>query len=117
NRCVSRSRISNNRQAPVKPARSKWSSSPIAEQPNHRAAKESRRIAVTMKALGTLYIISAPSGAGKTSLVQALVAADPYLQVSVSHTTRPKRPAEEEGVNYHFVTREQFVEMAGASAF
>lgn len=70
-----------------------------------------------MKALGTLYIISAPSGAGKTSLVQALVAADPYLQVSVSHTTRPKRPAEEEGVNYHFVPREQFVEMAGAGAF
>lgn len=60
---------------------------------------------------GTLFTVSAPSGAGKTSLVQALVEAEPNLQVSVSHTTRPMRPGEADGVNYHFCTREHFAEM------
>lgn len=57
---------------------------------------------------GTLYIISAPSGAGKTSLVKALIDSEPQIRVSVSHTTRAMRPGEVEGVNYHFVGREQF---------
>lgn len=52
---------------------------------------------------GNLYIISAPSGTGKTSLVNGLVQSDPNLVVSVSHTTRPPRPLEVDGVNYHFV--------------
>lgn len=60
---------------------------------------------------GTLYIVSAPSGAGKTSLVKALLDAMPQIRVSVSHTTRAKRPGEVDGVNYHFVSREQFLEM------
>jgi len=68
-------------------------------------------------ATGTLYIISAPSGAGKTSLVKALVENDPSIQVSISHTTRPKRPAEVDGVNYHFIDRERFIDMVGAGAF
>lgn len=59
---------------------------------------------------GTLYIVSAPSGAGKTSLVKALLDAQPQVRVSVSHTTRPMRPGEADGVNYHFVTREAFLE-------
>ncbi|AGA88290.1 guanylate kinase [Stutzerimonas stutzeri] len=58
---------------------------------------------------GTLYIVSAPSGAGKTSLVKALVDAQPQVRVSVSHTTRAMRPGEVDGVNYHFVSREDFV--------
>jgi len=58
---------------------------------------------------GTLYIVSAPSGAGKTSLVKALVDAQPQVRVSVSHTTRAMRPGEVDGVNYHFVTREDFL--------
>ncbi|WP_313284995.1 guanylate kinase [Stutzerimonas kunmingensis] len=58
---------------------------------------------------GTLYIVSAPSGAGKTSLVKALVDAQPQVRVSVSHTTRPMRPGEVDGVNYHFVSREDFL--------
>lgn len=58
---------------------------------------------------GTLFIVSAPSGAGKTSLVSALAESTPRLCISVSHTTRPKRPGEEEGVNYHFVDRTEFV--------
>ena len=60
---------------------------------------------------GTLYIVSAPSGAGKTSLVKALIDAQPSIRVSVSHTTRAMRPGEEHGVNYHFVERGEFVRM------
>ncbi|WP_078082730.1 guanylate kinase [Microbulbifer mangrovi] len=66
---------------------------------------------------GTLYTVSAPSGAGKTSLVKALIEADSGVTVSVSHTTRPMRPGEVEGINYHFVDRDEFVEMLGQSAF
>ena len=60
---------------------------------------------------GTLYIISAPSGAGKSSLVKALTDANPEIRVSVSHTTRAMRPGEVNGVNYHFVDRSEFVKM------
>jgi len=57
---------------------------------------------------GTLFIVSAPSGAGKISLVSALIKQDSLIEVSVSHTTRPKRPGEQDGVNYNFVSIEQF---------
>ena len=60
---------------------------------------------------GTLYIVSAPSGAGKTSLVKALIDSEPNVRVSVSHTTRGMRPGEVDSVNYHFVSREKFVQM------
>ncbi|BAN51265.1 guanylate kinase [Metapseudomonas resinovorans] len=60
---------------------------------------------------GTLYIVSAPSGAGKTSLVKALIDAEPNIRVSVSHTTRGMRPGEVDSVNYHFTSREKFVQM------
>ena len=60
---------------------------------------------------GTLYIVSAPSGAGKTSLVKALIDAQPTIRVSVSHTTRAMRPGEEHGVNYHFVDHAEFARM------
>ncbi len=66
---------------------------------------------------GTLYTISAPSGAGKTSLVAALLEKTPNLQVSISHTTRPRRPGETDGVNYHFVSKEQFQAMLDQQAF
>ncbi|WP_237059693.1 guanylate kinase [Microbulbifer sediminum] len=66
---------------------------------------------------GTLFTVSAPSGAGKTSLVKALVDGDSRVTVSVSHTTRPMRPGEQDGVNYHFVRREAFLEMLGRDAF
>lgn len=66
---------------------------------------------------GTLFTVSAPSGAGKTSLVNALVKSLDRVQVSVSHTTRPMRPGEQEGVNYHFVSQEEFVEMLGRGDF
>jgi guanylate kinase len=60
---------------------------------------------------GTLYVISAPSGAGKTSLVRALVEQLDGVAASVSHTTRSMRPGEEDGVHYHFVDRECFLKM------
>ena len=62
-----------------------------------------------MTQTGTLYTVSAPSGAGKTSLVNALVERCQGLQVSVSHTTRPIRPGEQDGVNYHFVAENDFL--------
>lgn len=61
--------------------------------------------------MSTLYIICAPSGTGKTSLVAALVASLKRVEISVSHTTRPIRPGEQNGVNYHFVTPEKFEQM------
>lgn len=60
---------------------------------------------------GTLYIVSAPSGAGKTSLVRALLERLDGIQVSVSHTTRAMRPGEADGVNYHFVDVAAFQRM------
>jgi guanylate kinase len=57
---------------------------------------------------GRLFVIAAPSGAGKTTLVKALLAAEPQLRVSVSHTTRKMRPTEEAGREYHFVTVPEF---------
>jgi guanylate kinase len=70
-----------------------------------------------MNARGRLYVISAPSGAGKTSLVQALRTAMPSLTVSISYTTRPKRPTEEEGRDYHFISVEEFRELLADKAF
>jgi guanylate kinase len=64
-----------------------------------------------------LYVISAPSGAGKTSLVGALLASRPKLVVSVSHTTRPPRPAEVDGRDYFFVSPERFAALVRANAF
>lgn len=66
---------------------------------------------------GTLYIVSAPSGAGKTSLVNALVNDHPEIRISVSHTTRPIRSGERDGVDYHFVERQTFQDMIANSRF
>src|ERR1700753_4318025 len=66
---------------------------------------------------GGLFVISAPSGAGKTSLVKALLERNPGLTVSVSHTTRPQRPNESEGREYWFVTPEQFAARLDSGAF
>ncbi|GHD52787.1 guanylate kinase [Marinobacter persicus] len=66
---------------------------------------------------GTLYVISAPSGAGKTSLVGEMLRKDPGLGVSISHTTRPMREGEQDGVNYHFVSRDEFEAMIARGDF
>jgi guanylate kinase len=66
---------------------------------------------------GNLFIVSAPSGAGKTSLVNALLESTPGLKLSVSYTTRAPRPGEVDGKDYHFVSRETFLEMAKRGDF
>jgi hypothetical protein len=66
---------------------------------------------------GTLYIIAAPSGAGKTSLVKALLEREQGIALSVSYTSRPPRPGEIDGQHYHFVSRDVFEHMATTGAF
>ncbi len=66
---------------------------------------------------GTLFVVSAPSGAGKTTLVQALLDSSPNLYVSISHTTRQKRPYEKDGIDYHFVDESEFSKMIKKKQF
>lgn len=66
---------------------------------------------------GTLYIVAAPSGAGKTSLVRALLQRLDRVRVSVSYTTRGPRPGEQDGVDYHFINGKKFAEMVESKAF
>lgn len=67
--------------------------------------------------VGTLFIVSAPSGTGKTSLVNALVRDTNHLKLSISHTTRPARPKEIDGYNYHFIDEAKFKQMELAGVF
>ena len=66
---------------------------------------------------GNIFVISAASGTGKTTLVSRLVQQHPNVRVSVSHTTRPPRAGEVDGQHYHFVSEEEFVRLAGEGAF
>lgn len=66
---------------------------------------------------GNLFIVTAPSGAGKSSLVKALLEADSGIQLSISYTTRAPRPGEENGVHYHFVGVDEFREMLNRGDF
>lgn len=66
---------------------------------------------------GTLFIVSAPSGAGKSTLVNALLAREPGIVLSISHTTRAPRPGDVDGVQYHFVERAAFERMVAAGGF
>jgi guanylate kinase len=66
---------------------------------------------------GALFIVSSPSGGGKTSLVKALLEAEPEVRLSVSYTTRPARPGEVDGRDYHFVTPPAFERMLEAGEF
>jgi guanylate kinase len=68
-------------------------------------------------ATGTLFVVAAPSGGGKTSLTRALLEKDPGIRLSVSYTTRPPRPGEREGVDYHFVSIERFMALRDAGEF
>lgn len=66
---------------------------------------------------GHIFVISAPSGAGKSSLVDALIKKDPNIQLSISHTTRKMRPNEIDGVNYFFINQAQFKQMIDENQF
>lgn len=66
---------------------------------------------------GNLFVVAAPSGAGKTSLVKALVESMQGITVSISHTTRPMRPGEAHGINYYFVDKQEFQRMVDHDDF
>jgi guanylate kinase len=66
---------------------------------------------------GKLFVITAPSGAGKSSLIRALLQDDPSLRLSTSYTTRPPRPGEQNGREYHFVQDDEFLAMRGRGEF
>ena len=66
---------------------------------------------------GTLYIVAAPSGAGKSSIVNAVLARDPNIRLSISFTSRPPRPGEIDGVHYHFTDVDEFRKMISEDAF
>jgi guanylate kinase len=66
---------------------------------------------------GRLFVIAAPSGAGKTSLVRALMEREPSLRFSISYTTRPQRPTETHGRDYFFVSKDEFAAMVGRGEF
>jgi guanylate kinase len=66
---------------------------------------------------GRLFVVAAPSGAGKTSLVKALLQRKPELRLSISHTTRPMRPTEQHGREYYFVPVQEFKDRAGRGEF
>src|SRR5690242_18180148 len=66
---------------------------------------------------GKLFVITAPSGAGKTSLIEAVMREDPTLKISVSYTTRSPRPGEQDGVDYHFIDRAKFDAMQRRGEF
>lgn len=68
-------------------------------------------------ATGTLFVVAAPSGGGKTSLTRALLAKDHGIRLSVSYTTRPPRPGERDGVDYHFVSAERFMTLRDSGEF
>jgi guanylate kinase len=70
-----------------------------------------------MKSKGKLFVITAPSGAGKSSLIKALLAEDPALRLSISYTTRSPRPGEQNAREYHFVDDATFLAMRGRGEF
>lgn len=72
---------------------------------------------ITIGFSGSLFIVAAPSGAGKSTLVNALLAQEPSIKLSISTTTRAPRPGETDGVQYHFTSAEDFVARAGRDEF
>jgi guanylate kinase len=64
-----------------------------------------------------LYVVAAPSGGGKTSLISALLGEDKRIRLAVSHTTRPPRPGEQDGVHYHFIDEAAFLDLVSRDAF
>jgi guanylate kinase len=98
----------------MRPQHEPGAGDPLAVDP--RGGQSPARDA-TPSAHGRLYVIAAPSGAGKTSLVKALMEREPRMRFSVSYTTRPPRPNEVDGRDYHFVTQARFEEMVARGEF
>ncbi|MAM88543.1 MAG: guanylate kinase [unclassified Hahellaceae] len=92
-------------------------SAPVSHDKAHPASGDPVDRPADSRVHGQLFVISAPSGTGKTSLVTALLARQKQLKVSVSHTTRAPRQGEVDGEHYHFVTQQDFLERQAAGAF
>src|SRR5437867_91644 len=90
-------------------------SSSSRQRPSSRRCAS--RFRMSSKARGLLFIVSAPSGAGKTTLVERLVEETPGLKLSRSYTSRPARPGESDGVDYNFLTRQRFEAMIETGQF
>jgi guanylate kinase len=80
-------------------------------------AKTPSRPSIINQRFPKLYVIAAPSGGGKTSLISALLNKDERARLSVSHTTRPPRPGERDGVHYHFIDEPAFLDLVSQNAF
>jgi guanylate kinase len=78
---------------------------------------DAREGVATAASEGNLFVVAAPSGAGKTSLTRALLEREPAIRLSVSYTTRAPRPGEVEGIDYHFVMEQQFTALKDAGEF
>ena len=89
--------------------------SPALPRSAHTARRRSHDIEHQRR--GLLYVLSSPSGAGKSTVARMLLEADDNITMSVSATTRPKRPGEVDGVDYHFVDVPTFKDMVGDGAF
>lgn len=90
----------------------------MSEPPAANSAANSAACAKLVKVpTGNLFVIAAPSGGGKTSLVYALLEQEPLIRLSVSYTTRPPRPGETDGVHYHFIDEARFHTLHAASEF
>src|SRR5437588_337519 len=92
-------------------------SSSSGRRRSSRRSGSRSRMSSDRPAEGLLFIVSAPSGAGKTTVVERLVEQTPRLKMSRSYTSRPSREGETDGVDYNFVTRHQFERMAAAGQF
>ena len=88
----------------------------MGEDANTQRVKEPIQTSA-LKRRGLLFILSSPSGAGKTTLSRMLLEADPAIELSISATTRPARPGEQDGVHYHFVTEAEFDRMIEEDGF
>jgi guanylate kinase len=93
------------------------SSTPMTSRPDMRLESPNAEGDRAMSGRGRLFVISAPSGAGKTSLVKQLLARDPALRLSISHTTRKPRPKEVDGREYFFVSVADFEALVARGAF
>lgn len=85
--------------------------------PDHASPAKAPLQTNALKRRGLLFILSSPSGAGKTTLSRMLLEADPGIELSISATTRPPRPSENDGVHYHFVSDAQFDRMIEEDEF
>ncbi len=101
----------------AKSTRRRTSARRVTRKKARRPAPRSRRAAARGAGSGRLFVLSAPSGAGKTTIAHEILRRNPQLTFSVSATTRPRRDRETDGKDYYFLTREEFLRRVAAGEF